>query len=466
MKVLKKYSEGFNKDQAYVVIEKLARFLTKKLGTKVEPSLVPITYKNAYGIFEGYWMNARGYNTLLRVNFKITKSASISSIDFYQILKSIPSYTIDTDAMNIVQVSDLILEELTGEDLGLVENTDAELLNYLNERSSSDKQQMIEWFVEQVPEAFDAIQNWELSKVFNKLYMPWAGDNIRAKMPFGAFVQLMRAYLLDRGLTNSNFKKRKKGTKDRVILDKSLDMQFQDIVDNIDVDEKFEMIDFYTDKIAQGNLQSMVIYGSPGSGKTQRVKDYLRSEGLNFKYFIGGLKNTEALVKILYTYKDDEIIIFDDFDSVLKVRESINIFKAILNNSKIEEREVVWLGSEIRLADGTKVPPRFIFNSGVIFISNSSKFDPAILSRSAVVEIHLSNEQMIKKIEDDIENFMPEVDIQIKMEVLEYLKEIEKGVQTVDFRKFELALSIYTAFPDNKAKAKRWILAQLKSSEF
>lgn len=113
----------------------------------------------------------------------------------------------------------------------------------------------------------------------------------------------------------------------------------------------------------------------------------------------------------------------DDFDSAMKDMNCRNILKAALEND--DSRDITYRSKILT------------FSSAIIFISNEARFDTALLSRAINVKIDLKNEQMIDRIEKTMKDFHPEIDISIKKEALGFLKEISKGVRSIDYREFE-----------------------------
>jgi hypothetical protein len=65
------------------------------------------------------------------------------------------------------------------------------------------------------------------------------------------------------------------------------------------------------------------------------------------------------------------------------------------------------------------------------------------------IEINLSNEQMLQKIEKTLDGFHPEVDLIVKKEALAFLKEWQSGVKTVDYRELEKIIIAIQIQPRN-----------------
>ena len=100
---------------------------------------------------------------------------------------------------------------------------------------------------------------------------------------------------------------------------------------------------------------------------------------------------------LLYQH-NGKMIIFDDCDSVFQDDNAVNVLKGALDTSKV--REIAWTSAiPLKSPDKSPIPKRFDFTGKVIFISNlpKRKIDPAIRSRSFVLEVALSKEDMITR---------------------------------------------------------------------
>lgn len=223
--------------------------------------------------------------------------------------------------------------------------------------------------------------------------------------------------------------------------------------------------------VAKGKQPSLLITGMPGIGKTYIVKDVLKKNlgSENDKwYMVKGKTSTLGLYSTLFIHRN-ELIVFDDCDSVFDNKDGINILKGALdsydtrtiswispmtiNVSKLsrEEKEELYDQIEDTLktdpqSSKIKYPNQFDFNGKIIFISNlpSSKIDSAIKSRSIVIDITLRQKDILLRIESIIDKIEPEYSLDDKMQVLNFLKQkLEKEkTKDVSMRSFILALKI------------------------
>jgi len=426
MTKIESFAESFQAGSAPRIITKIESILSRRVGN-VNITNIPIEYDNKYGKFQGFYGLVTGYAQLFRLNFLLSGSDSIYSIDLYNgVSDSHPAITVDLNGFNIVQCLEAITEEL---EKGYVDTELNEGYRYSNkvvarflEYTSDDRKNMLfNTWIDQENDSIDLLQNKRLAEVYTVFLKK--DKRYNSEVNFASFQSMAKTYLFGRGLTNPSFRKRKKGSAEREVVDKAKEDQLRDIVDGMEVTKKFDFLASAVEAVVDNRIQSLLCYGSPGSGKSKTVMDTLDSLHVKPQVFSGGFKNTDELFKILTKYNDNEILCFDDCDSVFKSIDNRNLLKSILQNS--EKRIVTWRDKKLE------------FTSGVIFISNLAKFDSAIASRSMTIEITLTNEQMLDHIENNLKEFMPEVDMKTKKMALDFLKEISSGVKTVDFRELQ-----------------------------
>lgn len=220
-----------------------------------------------------------------------------------------------------------------------------------------------------------------------------------------------------------------------------------------DPDIVFEDLDDLVNMVASGVQPSLMITGMAGIGKTftvqKRLTKILGSKGDNW-IMVKGKSSPMGLYMSLFLNRD-KLIVFDDMDSIFSNKDTINIIKAAVDS--YDEREISWISpttqnlsgldqyqlkmkfAEIEDAFTTgnpdagknelKLPSQFVFTGRVIFISNihESKMDTAIKSRSFVIDITLRAEDVIRRMESILKEISPGTDMNVKMEVLRYLKE-------------------------------------------
>jgi hypothetical protein len=120
----------------------------------------------------------------------------------------------------------------------------------------------------------------------------------------------------------------------------------------------------------------MIVVGPPGVGKSYGVEYELEKSGMfdkiagrRIKYeVIKGAMTAIGLYCTLYRYSDpNNVLVFDDCDSILMDDLSLNILKAALDSGK--KRRIYW-NSDSAMLRREGVPDQFDFKGSVIFITN------------------------------------------------------------------------------------------------
>ena len=222
----------------------------------------------------------------------------------------------------------------------------------------------------------------------------------------------------------------------------------------------------YTDMVAKGVWNSLLVTGSPGVGKSYQVQKELGSMGLvrNKDYYvIKGKASAAGMYITMYNY-NGSLIIFDDCDSVFDDDNGIMLLKGALDTD--EPREISWTGGKT-LKDPTSgkgVPVTFEFTGRVIFISNKSRKNlsvklGAIKSRAFMLEVALSPADMLKYIQDLLPAVMPEESMPLKRLAFKVIQTVASNNRTVDLnlRTLQKAIKILK-YNEDPTDAKRMII--------
>lgn len=144
--------------------------------------------------------------------------------------------------------------------------------------------------------------------------------------------------------------------------------------------QRFEILQEMTRATISGDVRAMIVVGPPGVGKSYGVEYELEKSGLferitgrKIKYeVIKGAMTPIGLYCTLYKHSDpNNVLVFDDCDSVFQDDLSLNILKAALDSGK--KRRIYW-NSDSAMLRREGVPDCFDFKGGCIFITNL-KFD-------------------------------------------------------------------------------------------
>ena len=146
--------------------------------------------------------------------------------------------------------------------------------------------------------------------------------------------------------------------------------------------ERFDMLEDMTKATKKGDVRAMIVSGPPGVGKSHGVEKVLGKHDLIAtlgekppKYeVVKGAMSAIGLYCKLYKMADkDNVIVFDDCDSIFSDELSLNILKAALDSKKT--RRIHWNTDSFKLRN-EGVPDSFEFKGSAIFITNL-KFDKA-----------------------------------------------------------------------------------------
>ncbi|MGY8864436.1 MAG: ATP-binding protein [Methylophagaceae bacterium] len=156
--------------------------------------------------------------------------------------------------------------------------------------------------------------------------------------------------------------------------------------------ERFEMLEDMTKACKKGDVRAMIVSGPPGVGKSHGVEKVLGKHdliadiaGTPSRYqVVKGAMSAIGLYCKLFNYADkDNVLVFDDCDSVFSDELSLNILKAALDSKK--NRTIHWNTDSFKLRN-EGVPDSFTFRGSAIFITNI-KFDNV---KSAKMRDHLT----------------------------------------------------------------------------
>lgn len=216
-----------------------------------------------------------------------------------------------------------------------------------------------------------------------------------------------------------------------------------------DINTRFGFVEKLVTMVATGVQPSAVITGEGGLGKTYTVTKTLEINGYKditdlADFEVGSVINARkcfTMVKGYSTAKglyrtlfenNKSVIVFDDCDAVLKDPVALNLLKGALDS--YGKRVISW-NADMRDDD---LPRSFNFEGRVIFISNmdQSRIDQAIRSRSMMIDLSMTLDQKIDRMEHIAlsEEFLPEYDAKTKTDALALIREIKDDCKEVSLR--------------------------------
>ena len=214
------------------------------------------------------------------------------------------------------------------------------------------------------------------------------------------------------------------------------------------INKRFEFLNKTVKMVAKGIQASAVISGSGGLGKSYSVRKALLEAGMTdlsvldipegtrvnrAKSFVvvKGYSTAKGLYRTLFE-NNDSVIVFDDCDSVLKDPVALNLLKGALDS--YDTRIISW-NADMRDED---LPRSFIFTGRVVFISNmvEEKIDQAIRSRSAVIDVSMSLQEIVDRMNVMIteDEFLPEFDHSIKKDAIAFIDRIKDQMRELSLR--------------------------------
>jgi hypothetical protein len=199
--------------------------------------------------------------------------------------------------------------------------------------------------------------------------------------------------------------------------------------------------------VAHGDQASVIICGPGGLGKSHTVMTALKERGFaditlvdedeevsNAKKaytVIKGYSTAKGLYRALYENKDG-VLVFDDCDSVLKDPVSVSLLKSALDS--YSRRIITWRAD----FKDDELPNSFLFKGRVVFISNMSSqaMDQAIITRSLCVDLSMTTEQKVERMQHLIGNadFMPEYEVRHKQEAMQLIASVQAQVKELSLR--------------------------------
>ena len=234
------------------------------------------------------------------------------------------------------------------------------------------------------------------------------------------------------------------------------------------INERFSFVEKLVNMVANNIQPSAIITGEGGLGKTYTVTKTLESNGYKdisdlADFDVGAVINTRkcfTMVKGFSTAKglyrtlfenNRSIIVFDDCDAVLKDPVALNLLKGALDS--YGKRIISW-NADMRDED---LPRSFNFEGRVIFISNmdQDRIDQAIRSRSMMIDLSMSAEQKIDRMEyiANSDEFMPEFDAKHKQDALALIRELANEAKEISLRTLISVTKIRSANKDWKEMA-------------
>ena len=241
------------------------------------------------------------------------------------------------------------------------------------------------------------------------------------------------------------------------------------------INTRFEFVEKLVNMVAAGVQPSAVITGEGGLGKTYTVTKTLEKNGFKdmsdmsefqvgatisrSKVFtmVKGYSTAKGLYRTLFE-NNKSVIVFDDCDAVLKDPVALNLLKGALDS--YGKRIISW-NADLRDDD---LPRSFNFEGRVIFISNmdQNSIDQAIRSRSMLIDLSMSADQKIDRMEfiAKCDSFMPEYDKKVKQESLALIRELKDEAKEISLRTLISVCKVRAANPEDYRDMVEYMICQ------
>ena len=232
--------------------------------------------------------------------------------------------------------------------------------------------------------------------------------------------------------------------------------------------KRFAILDDMTKATKRGDVRAMIVSGPPGVGKSFGVETVL--EKYNTLTTLGNMPPKYEVVKgamcpiglycKLYNFSSrDNVLVFDDCDSILLDDLSLNILKAALDSKKV--RKICW-NTDSHMLRREGVPDTFEFAGSVIFITNI-KFDnvkskklrdhlEALESRCHYIDLTIDTlREKLLRIQQIVKDGMlnsyalPE---ETKQQVVQYIWDHKRRLREVSLRTVLKIADLAKAFPE------------------
>lgn len=217
--------------------------------------------------------------------------------------------------------------------------------------------------------------------------------------------------------------------------------------------ERFEALEVMSHATAVGINRALIVSGAPGLGKSfgieQKVNELTDMGAINSTY-VKGYVRPLSMFRLMYENRhSNNVIVFDDADSVFADDVALNLLKAACDSSK--QRRISWM-SEISIEDedGEKIPKTFEFQGNIIFITNydfdsmisrGTRMAPhfeALISRALYLDLGLkTNRDYYVRVQQVVNetDMMAEFNAAEKKEIMDFVE-----ANQLKFRDFSLRM--------------------------
>jgi hypothetical protein len=155
------------------------------------------------------------------------------------------------------------------------------------------------------------------------------------------------------------------------------------------IKERFDIFKFAVGGVATDSIRALIVAGAAGIGKTEMVTQefdkHKRLNGLEYEVVRGNIVSSYQLYQLLYMNQaEDNVLVLDDCDAILKDANGLNILKAALE-SGTRPRIISYKSQSVQQLG---LPTEFEYKGRMIFITNEN-FQKIIDKDVSVIGKHL-----------------------------------------------------------------------------
>jgi len=443
--------EGFSKDKLGEIVKKIGNVLGKRMGIKIVVDTINVLENTDYTVYRAKCSN----DAWICFNFERGRN-SLAGIGAFDPVKNVIISEVQLLGYNIAQTMDEVVDVLNGyfstgkmNQSAMYESIEKSLNEaiLLEKGRASKGESIVASWIAILDKPKNLLVDSRLSTLYRELFVPWAEEN-RLVLNNVTFNNEVKKWLSRNKLENRFARK-------TIIFDKAQNVtevtpapkeenEFLKIKNNT-YKPAFIRLKKAVMKIVKGMINSVIVVGAPGIGKTTKVKEYLETFGAvkdkDYKIISGSVGGVKELVKTLYDWREDKIIVFDDILNLLSNKNMANLLYPAMENQP--KRTITYLEAKNMMIKqkARKIPDEFTFTSGIIMLTNEKVIPKAIGDRAEIISIDLPKEEILNLINDQLSNAYTDVDMKVKEEVFEFLLDNIKDLESISFRNFLTAIS-------------------------
>jgi len=162
--------------------------------------------------------------------------------------------------------------------------------------------------------------------------------------------------------------------------------------------KKFNLLNESLKAVNKGTINLLSVRGSPGTGKSRTILNFLKKENVNFNYF-SSYTTPLSFYRLIHENREKDILIFDDIEGIndLKI---IAMLKSLCWSPEGSKREVCYFSTSDKMGD-LGLPPRFETNARIILIFNNDlKGFEAVINRGLCINFNFNFQEKLKVFEE------------------------------------------------------------------